>query len=85
MVKTMLQCWVCCTSYPPPDRTQVHPTPYIAIVENELVDTQIGAHVDANNEGFSDFTAFGRFTGGSLVLEGFATGLRAPFWAITRT
>eukprot|EP00971_Amphidinium_carterae_P128073 2536905-Amphidinium_carterae.1 len=52
MVETMLQCWVCCASYPPPDRTQ----PAIAV--NELVDTHIDTHVDANNEGFSDFTAW---------------------------
>eukprot|EP00971_Amphidinium_carterae_P054729 1077844-Amphidinium_carterae.1 len=68
MVSTLLLCWVYCTSSPPPDRTQ---PPYFAIAVSELADTHTDTHVNANNEDFSDQTAFGRFSGpnsgGSLV------------------
>eukprot|EP00971_Amphidinium_carterae_P017745 349692-Amphidinium_carterae.2 len=38
--------------------TRADPTPYLAVALNELSDTGVQEHVDANNESFSDLIAF---------------------------
>eukprot|EP00971_Amphidinium_carterae_P330751 6463959-Amphidinium_carterae.1 len=51
-------------------KTRESPTPYLAIAFNELRDVGIQEHVDANNDGCSDLTAFGTFEGGLLCQLG---------------
>eukprot|EP00971_Amphidinium_carterae_P240789 4780231-Amphidinium_carterae.1 len=51
-------------------RTRADPTPYLSVAFNEMHDEGIQEHVDANNEGCSDLTVFGGFTGGLLCQLG---------------
>eukprot|EP00971_Amphidinium_carterae_P351527 6492153-Amphidinium_carterae.1 len=51
-------------------KTRADPTPYLSVAFNELHDSSVQEHVDANNEGCSDLTVFGDFEGGRFCQLG---------------